>query len=111
MTNKKSNSQWLIACCIVGMAIFITLLAFGIFWIDRSTKAAWVKTLAQVEKDNTYNLSHPTIVGTNETGEVIKCYTIRYGTYHNHFIYEVGNTKTTNIPFGKGDLDVIIEKR
>jgi hypothetical protein len=105
------NTNWPAIFGPIAAIVFIALLALGIRWLDRDTKAAWVRTLAQVEKDNTYNLKHPTIVGTNEAGEVIKCYTIRYGAYHNHFIYEVGDTKTTNIPFGKGSLNVIVEKR
>jgi hypothetical protein len=56
-----------------------------------------------------YLMTHPEIIGTNEVGEVIKRYTILQG-YGAHYIYELGETKTTIIPKVKGQIDVIVEK-
>lgn len=53
-----------------------------------------------------YNLQHPTIVGTNEVGETIKRYVIPMDGYNYQYVYEVGDTKTVNTPKNKGRLDV-----
>lgn len=109
MTNKES--KWLTICGLTSTVIIITLLVFSINSLDKSTKKAARANDVKVKTDNAYNMAHPEIVGTNEVGEVIKRYSVRYGLYHWHFIYEVGNTKTSNTPFGKNGLEVIAEKR
>ena len=111
MKENNTDSTWPAIYGITGIIICIVLFAFGIHTLNKDMSVANKRNEAKVESDNAYNVKHPEIVGTNANGEVITRTTIRYGQFHYHFIYEVGNTKTTNTPFGKGNLDVIVEKR
>lgn len=61
----------------------------------------------QVHSNLTYNIVHPEIVGTNENGEVIKRY---YMPDYGHWVYEIGDTKTSNRNLGKAGLQVTVEK-
>jgi len=86
------------------------LLISGVKTLNRDTADYEAKTAELLERKKAYNLTHPEIVGTNEIGEVIKCYTIPIDQWNNHYVYEIGTTKTMNVSFGKGGLEVVVEK-
>jgi hypothetical protein len=96
-------------------AIILAATALFMFCIYKAlvaTKNSVANEIAQAtekaKSDTMYNLKHPIIVGTNDLGEIVTMYKVEQA-YHTHYIYRVGNTKTTIIPATKGKDTVVIE--
>ena|ERR1041385_8287109 len=100
----------------LALIVLLSLAVFGLLGITVICLPSWSqkeqeKRILEIRERNAKNIVSPTIIGTNELGEVIKRYVIEpenYGGYH--YIYEIGNTKTTNIPLPKGRMNVNVEK-
>lgn len=91
--------------------ILVTAVTTVSRWATSSNDKAWKEVAERVEKQKSYNLTHPLIVGTNENGEIIKRYDIPINQWTFHYVYEVGNTKTVNNDLGKFGMQVTVEKQ
>lgn len=108
---KRNEKDWpllkiiAVAVCCIGMGVGIV--AYLVSLISTSNTRYEKEQAFELETNTTYHLSHPVIIGTNENGEVIKRYFVPgYG----HFIYEIGETKTSNRDLGKFGMQVTVEK-
>ena len=87
----------------------------GLLIMAKNTdKRQQIENISQSESWNKTNLLNPKIIGTNEEGKIVKSYQIEIinnGMLYIHYVYEIGDTKTINIPKGKFGTDVIIETK
>ena len=96
-----------IGCMMIGFGL-VSLLVSG---MERASARYAAVEKEQISIKTSYNLTHPEIVGTNESGEAIKRYTIPVNGGRWHYVYEVGGTKTSNVDLGKFGVDVVAEKK